>query len=163
MASKGRQVKLSNKLTLKQQKFTKKVIEQIAKDGTINGTQAALETYDTKDQAVAGQIAYENMKKPDVKEQIEKAAELAGLSFETSMKEIGKIAQFEAVKITGEQKLKANIEIIKILGGYPGQKGSKGTTNIQNNYINMGYSEAKKELGKIDSNNKDFIQEAELT
>jgi hypothetical protein len=43
------------------------------------------------------------------------------------------------------------------------KKASKGATNIQNNYINIGFSEAKKELDKIDSNNKDFIQEAELT
>jgi hypothetical protein len=163
MAKQGNARKLKNGLTPKQNKFKNVVLEQIATTGQPNLTEAAMKVYDVKDRDVARKLGSENMAKPDVKEQIDKALEVAGLSFETSFKEIGKIAQADGVKITGEQKLKANIEIIKLLGGYPGQKGSKGATNIQNNYINIGFSEAKKELDKIDSNNKDFIQEAELT
>lgn len=50
-----------NSLSLKQKKY---IDEYIANGG--NGSQAALQAYDTNDPHTARQIAYENMTKPDV-------------------------------------------------------------------------------------------------
>lgn len=49
-----------DKLTKKQRGFVKDYVE------TENGTQSALNNYDTDDEATAGAIAYENLRKPQI-------------------------------------------------------------------------------------------------
>jgi len=54
------------KPTFKQQEFAREYVNSKG-----NGTQAALKAYDTGDPMVASVIAYENLKKPYIKEAIE--------------------------------------------------------------------------------------------
>ena len=56
------------KLSKKKKVFADTYIE------TGNGTQSALQAYDTSDPHTAAQIAYENLRKPDVREYIESHA-----------------------------------------------------------------------------------------
>lgn len=51
-------------MTLKQKVFTKMYIQ------TGNGTQAAFHAYNTNKPSVAAQIAYENLRKPEIKNMI---------------------------------------------------------------------------------------------
>src|SRR4030065_2567931 len=66
---------MARKLTVKQRQFVKKYV---ANGG--NGTRAAMAVYGTDDEHTAHQIAYENLRKPAVKRQIELALERAGLT-----------------------------------------------------------------------------------
>lgn len=52
-------------MTLKQKMFANKYIQ------LGNGTQAALDVYDTNKPNVAAQIAYENLRKPEIKSEID--------------------------------------------------------------------------------------------
>lgn len=58
---------MAKTLTRKQKKFVTSFVE------TGNGTQAALEAYDTEDPVTAGSIAYENLKKPQIQDALEEA------------------------------------------------------------------------------------------
>lgn len=58
---------MTDKLTRKQKKFVKGYVE------TGNGTQTALEVYDTDDYSTAGNIASENLNKPKIQKAIEDA------------------------------------------------------------------------------------------
>lgn len=58
---------MAKKLTRKQKGF----IEEYVKTG--NGTQAALNNYDTNDEHTAASIAYENLRKPEIVSLLEEA------------------------------------------------------------------------------------------
>ena len=57
-------MKERKRLTLKQEAWVKKTAD------TLNPTQAALQTYETKSYNTAGQIATENLNKPQLKERL---------------------------------------------------------------------------------------------
>lgn len=159
MSSKGNSIKLSNGLTQKQNAFTNGVLEQIAKGEQVNGTEIAMQVYDTKDKATAGAIAKENFQKPAIQEVLQEALSSVGLSVEGSLKQIQELAEHKYYKMSGETKLKANIEILKLLGAYPGSE--KGGTKVQNNvFIGMNFDEARQKLEEINGNANDFITEA---
>jgi phage terminase small subunit len=61
---------MAKKLTMKQKEFAAKYVENNG-----NGTQAALEVYDTVDAKTAGVIAAENLAKPSICEEIESIQE----------------------------------------------------------------------------------------
>jgi len=81
------------KLTVKQRKFIKKYIETKG-----NGTQAALEAYDTDKPNVANAIAVENLQKPTVKEAIEQALIKLGLTPEWILDKHKKIATSQIIE-----------------------------------------------------------------
>ena len=69
-------------MTLKQKLFVRKYVEHKG-----NGTQAALDAYDTQDASVAHVIASENLRKPTVKKAIQQGwqgSNLRRLVLETS-------------------------------------------------------------------------------
>lgn len=63
---------LSDKLTPKEKAFTD---EYIANKG--NGTAAALKVYDTTNENVAANLAWENIRKPKIQQELREAAEIA--------------------------------------------------------------------------------------
>lgn len=152
VSSKGNFIKLKNGLTPKQNRFKDKIIEQIATTGNINGTQAAIEVYDTKDRAVAKDIAQENLSKPSIREQIEIAMESKGLTPSSIMDNLKKIAVNTPEKVSGEVYLKANIEMLKLWGAYPGSKSMHMNLNLSGKIGTMGYDEAQAALDEIEGN-----------
>lgn len=162
MAKTGSRRKLKNGLTSKENAFTQKVLEQIVTTGEMNGTQAALEVYDTTDKRTAGVIAHENMKKPKISETIQEALEVQGLTQDKIVENIGRIAGAQAQKITDVTILKANIELLKLHNAYPDKKSMHLNLNIKGKVSDLGYSEAEKRLKELNQSSTIFMQDAEI-
>lgn len=152
---------MANGLTQKENAFTAKVVQQIAEGKQINATQAVLDTYDTTSKGTAGSMAKEILQKPQIREAIEKALASSGLSIEKSLSGISELAEAKVYKMSGETKLKANIEILKLFGVYPGQKQVGHETNI-NIFTGLSYDEAKKKHESMTSQTSEFVDEAEI-
>lgn len=163
MSSKGRAITMKNGLTLKQNAFKDKVIEQIATTGKPNGTQAALEVYDTDDRKTAKSIATENLTNPAIRNEIEQALTANGVTSEGIVKNIKGIAEHAPQKITGETVLKANLSLLKILGLDGSERKGKNSLTVNNTVINIGYDEAKQKLQQVSSDADRFIQEADIS
>lgn len=82
-------------LTPKQRGFVKDYLE------TGNGTQAALNNYDTEDANTAGVIAWDNLRKPKIQAKIQDAAEEA---FE-QMRLLSKTADSDNVKFSATKDI----------------------------------------------------------
>lgn len=109
----GREAKLVGELTIKQYTF----VANILKGKT--ATQAAMSSYNVKNIHVAKVIASENLSKPYIRDEINKALRSNGVSIEMVARNFVYIANAIPRKISGEVKLKASIELAKILGMYP--------------------------------------------
>jgi len=132
------------KLTFKQKIFT---TEYIRNGG--NGKQAALKAYDTTPET-AGTIAYENLNKPQVQESIERALEKNQITPELITSQIKDLAIKEVDKISGDVKLKAGIELLKLMGAYPGTKNTNLNLSIKGNLADLSYKDVVEELKVID-------------
>lgn len=165
MSSKGKRTPLANGLTPKENRYRDVLIQQIHEKGEINGTQAALAVYDTTSKSVADAISRENLAKPRIRESIEQELNSIGLSRKKLMENIGKIADKgikEDQEVSPDMVLKSNVELLKLIGAYP--KAGSGSSGVQGNsftFINLGYDEAKKQLSKLDSENAEFIDDAD--
>lgn len=133
------------KLTIKQKKFVK---AYIANDG--NGTQAALQTYNTVDEKTAGVIAVENLAKPSIKEAIESALVKHEITMDAAIKPIAD--GLRATKEFGENRieivdhstrLKASGMALKLLGAEK-QEQSSGTNIFVNGDANFDSGKYKK-------------------
>lgn len=105
-----------NKLSIKQKKFVKRYVE------TGNATQAALEVYNTKNPKAGNKLANDNLSNPKVIEEIDKVLAKQGISLETTTSRLHDIANWTPDKVSSDTVLKANIELIKLLKGYPESK-----------------------------------------
>jgi hypothetical protein len=162
MASQGGRKKLRNGLTPKENAFKNKIIKQIAETGEINGTQAALEVYDTKDPKVAGVIAVRKLEKDSIKEEIEDVLNRQGLDLESILGNVKGIAQAPMAKApTPEVVLKANLELLKLHGAYPDKNKGPSNLTINQKITNISYSEAKERLSRMSSEASDFIADAD--
>lgn len=149
--ARGGQKKMKNGLTPKENAFTQKVLEQVKNGESPNLTEAAMQVYDTKDRASAGQIGHEKLKKLEIREQIEQAMESQGLSMDVVLREMKQIATSTPTKITGDTKLRSLIEITKLLGGYPDKKSMHLSLNLKGKIGSMGFEEAKKVYDKMNA------------
>jgi hypothetical protein len=161
MANPGGKRKLRNGLTQNENKFKNKILEQIASGKPVNGTQAALEVYDTKDPAAAGQIAYTKLKKVEIREQIENAMESQGLSMDVVLREMKTIAVSVPAKITGDTKLRSLIEITKLLGGYPDKKSMHFSLNLKGKVGSMDFKEAKTMYDKMNAEVGELVNDTD--
>lgn len=152
----ARAKKLRNGLTPKQDAFTKVVLKQIADTGTINCTQAALQIYNT-----AANIGSDNMDLPGVRERIEVALSLKGLSLSAITSNIGNLANAKPEKVSGEVVLKANVELLKLHGAYPDKKSFQVSYSFRDRIKNMSYQEAKAELEKLRARNAELLADIE--
>jgi hypothetical protein len=160
MANKGPRRKKKNGLTPKQDAFTQKLVEQIAATGETNGTQAAMEVYDVKDKQTAGQIAYENLKKPEIKKTLEQALSDNGGNLNQITKNITTIANSQAAKLSGDTILKANIEILKLTGHYPTNKTVKTTRTMRETINGITFEQARTELTQVSSEADEFLKDS---
>lgn len=147
----ARAAKLRNGLTSQQNNFKTLVLKQLTQTGRINGTQAALESYNTKDTNTAAQIASDNLRNPHIQQSIEETAAMIGLTPSTVLQKFSEISLKEASKWTGETILKANIEIAKILGMYPGSKHARLNVNIKGNIKDLTLKEVEQQLKEVDA------------
>lgn len=146
-------VKKKRRLTVKQRKFVKGVL--MGK----SGTQAALETYDTDDVKVAGAIASENLQKPSIREAIEEALSGNDLSLKLVTGNLKKLANSEPEKVSADTVLKANVEILKLYGAYPGTKHLNIGVNLNAKVKDMTFDEAKQALSKLRGSNDSILQD----
>jgi phage terminase small subunit len=130
---------------MKQAIFVKELIK------TNNGTQAAMKAYDTKNAKTAGVMSAENLAKPSVREAVDEALKTNGLTLESISKEIGSLSVAQVQKVTADTKLKANVELLKLLGAYPDKKTAHLNISLKGNIKEMDYKGAKKELERLRS------------
>ena len=107
-------------LTLKQEKFSRKY----AKTG--NGTQTALEVYNTTDYNTAGVIAHENLNKPKIKQRIAELidAQEGGSDEDITARLIQRAKQTEDLSNAN----RADDILLRLKGRYPDKKNEKGFT-----------------------------------
>lgn len=157
MAQKGKSVLLPNGLTPKQNQFKNKVIEQIKAGKNPNGTEAAIQTYDTTDRNTANAIASENLANPIIRKSIKDELEAIGLSREKLIGNLGKIATIPVTKASADTIVKINLELLKLTEPRRGEGGVHNTVNM----INISFSEAKKQLEVMNGETEGFLSEAE--
>lgn len=146
----GREGKIWNKLTRKQNAFIK---------GILSGkslTQSAMIAYDVSNSKSASVIASQNLNKLSIREALDIALRSQGLTLDVLTKNIGGLANAIPAKVSGETVLKANIELLKLSGAYPDKKSYQYQMSIQGRINNMSYSEAKEELDKLNSSLIEF-------
>lgn len=127
-------------LTPKQKKFVNKYVE------TGNGTQSALEAYDLDSPTVAATIASENIRKPNVRAQIEsyakRAAERVEALAESAKSEYVKLqANVDILDRAGlapqEEKVQQQNIVIMISGDASGRYATNKNTTIGNGEENI--------------------------
>jgi hypothetical protein len=160
--SKGSRRTLKNGMTPKQAAFTKIVLKQIKEKGDINGTQAALAVYDTKDYQTANSIARENLDKPIIKKTIEQALDSVGLSSDKIAQNLALFANQIPEKFSAETVLKANIEILKLRGAYPNKHNTSLNVTLKQNIKTLSYKEAKEKMDELSKEATVFIEDAEV-
>ncbi len=151
-------MKLKNGLTAKQSAFKNEVIRQLQETGTINGTQAALKTLNIKDPNTAGVTAHNLLRNNKIKQSIEKIASAKGLTDEKIMDGLAEVASAKVKNITAEAKIKASVELLKLMGKYPDQRAG-ATQTINQTVINIGYSEAQKKLKSLHGTGEELLED----
>lgn len=150
----GREAKINNRLTRKQTVF----VNELANGKS--ATQAALVAYNTNDPNTAKVIASENLTKPNIREALEESLRAGGLSLSVITNNIGELANSKPEKISGDVKLKANIELLRLYGVYPSTKYSNVNINLKGNIKDLNFKEVKEELKVIDSELEEVLKEA---
>ena len=126
---------MSRRLTIKQRKF----ISEYVKTG--NGRQSALEAYEVKP-SVAANIASENLNKPQIVEEIDRILKVNNFSLEENIKSVASIAvQKPETRITADQILKANLELLRLRGADLGRRTQHTSFSLKAELSNMSYSE----------------------
>ena len=108
------------KLSVKQKKFVKAYAENGG-----NATEAALDTYDVKSREVAKSLGYENLQKPNIANEVEKALlangqdmdSIIGTLREATLSGLGE-------KASNADTLKGVDMLLKLANAYPEQKTS---------------------------------------
>jgi phage terminase small subunit len=111
------------RLTIKQKLFINEYVK------TKNGMRSAMKVYDVKNKNVAGNIASENLNKPNIKESLGKLLVSSGYDPRLSVANLIAVEQAETKKITGADKINAS-KLLLQLSGYLMQT----TINANYNY-----------------------------
>lgn len=144
---------MPRQLSIKQRLFTQKYIQYNG-----NGTQAALDAYDTQSPAVAHSIAAENLRKPTIREALEEALCPQGLTLSQITENLGELANTRPVKVSADTVLRANVELLKLHGAYPDKKSYQYTYSAKQNISALPFNDLKQELEKIDGEIKELIE-----
>jgi len=150
----GREAKTHNKLTRKQNIFVKGILSGK------NPTQSAMAAYDVEDSKTASVIASQNLNKLSIREALEEVLRTSGLSLSVITSNIGELANSQPEKISGDVKLKANIELLRLYGAYPSTKHSSVNINLKGNVKDLNFNEVKEELKVIDAELENVLKEA---
>lgn len=144
-------------LTPKQAKFTTVLLKQLKETGEINGTQAALASYDTTDPNTAHSIASENLQNPTIQNRIEQALASQGLTPDTIIGNLKKIANSEVVEPSPDVILRTNVELLKLYGAYPGTKNTQVSLSVHANLKDMKFQDLQKEVQVIDGELEELL------
>lgn len=141
----GREAKINNKLTRKQAVF----VRELASGRS--GTQAAMVAYDVGDSKTASVIASQNLNKLSIREALEEALRSNGLSLSVITGNLGNLANSKPEKISGDTVLKANSELLKLMGAYPDKKSFQMSISVKTNIASMTREEVERELKEVDA------------
>lgn len=147
----GREAKLSNKLTRKQDVFVKSILNGQS------ATQAAIVAYDVSNTKTASVIASQNLNKLSIKEALEEALSSQGLTLDVIAGNIGNLANSKPEKVSSDAVLKANVEILKLHGAYPDKKSYQFSLSARADIRSMTFQEAKVALKKLNQNIDELI------
>lgn len=132
------------RLTIKQKKFVRKLVE------LGNGTQAALDAYDTKSPQVASVIASENLAKPNVRRAVEEAFDRSGLTLDyVSGKLKDAMEAGMGVKAKNSDTIRAAELLLKVFGAFPGRRAEVLKIGVQERVKQMSYGELVQENQKV--------------
>lgn len=98
-------------MTLKQRLFLKLYTQ------SLNATKAAYEIYNVKSRQSAAVIGCRLLRNVNIQKEINALFEAKGLSTESIIKNLNAIAKSKPTRITANDVLKANIELIKLSTG----------------------------------------------
>lgn len=147
-------------MTFKQKRFIKKYIE------TGNGTQAALEAYDTTDPNVAHSIAVGNLRSPTVRVEIEEALESTGLDLVSTSKLLKKATTAGlGQKATNADSLRGIEMMLKLQNAFPAQKSAHLRLDVtqerRRELEKMSYKELKESYEKRQKEIEELLAEDE--
>lgn len=149
----GREAKINNKLTRKQGVFV---------NGLLSGqsaTQAAMVAYNVSNSKTASVIASQNLNKLSVKEALEVALSLQGLTLDVITGNIGNLANSKPDKVSSDVVLRANTEILKLYGAYPTTKSYQFSVSARADIRSMTFQEARIALEKLNQNIDEILLE----
>mgnify|MGYP001597681418 CR=1 FL=1 len=141
-------------LTIKQENFKNKIIEQIEQGKDINGTQAILDTYNTKNPKVAGVMAVENLSLPSIQEDIRKVLKEKNINIEQISENLAYVANSRPEKVSADAMLKSNLELLKLLG-----YGNKQiSVSFKADLGKLSYKEVQEKLSEVDTELKEVME-----
>ncbi len=137
---------MARRLTLKQRKFVQKFVE------TGNGSQAAMQAYNTTNPNVAKVIASENLTKPNIRHAIELALEAAGLTdgYVAELLRESTVAGL-GLKATNADTLRGIEMMLKLKNSFPSrdQKSAHLRIEMKEQLGNQSYAELVKEVREL--------------
>jgi len=146
-------------VTIKQKLFVK---EYLSNGG--NGTKAALAVYGTKDSHTAHQIAYENLRKPAVIQELRRNLESLGLSDEflnVGLREIIESGLANKDRTRPADALNAIDMIHKLKDHYPSQRHLIANVNLTPDLEGLSVPDLKKQLQEIQESNRKLLLQLE--
>lgn len=149
------------KLTPKQTKLVALLAKQVKQHGKTNLTHAGLEVFDTTNPTSARVMASQELQNPSVRAAVEEAFSRAGISLETVAKNLQSVASVEVTQVSADAKIRANVEIAKLLNLYPDKKTAHLNLNVSGRFKTLDFSKAKQELESFNSELKTFLSDTE--
>lgn len=147
------------KLTLKQKAFSK---EYVRNKG--NGTQAALKTYGATSEGVAASIASENLRKPQVLNEVQRQLDKAGMSNDMLDESTRKIieAGLNNLKWTKPSvALQAIIEVNKLKDRYPASKHLNANLTLSAQFEGKDINDLKALMEELHATNTQLLSKLE--
>ena len=126
-----------------------------------NGTQAALDVYNTSNPNTAAVIASKNIRLDKVKESVEQILNRRGLDLESITAPVSNILHSEPEKVTGDNVLRAADMLYRLHNAYPASKSAHISHNIADKYENMKYEEILFELKEIRKTSAKLLEDLE--
>ncbi len=144
-------------MTIKQRKFIKGYIKNRG-----NGTQAALDTYNVKNKHSAEVIASENLRKPEVRKQIEIALEANGLD-DVYISELLREATVAGIgeKASNSDSLRGIEMMLKLKGAFPDkiQRSAHLRINYKKEVNEMSFNEISAKLKELQETTRRLLQD----
>lgn len=143
-------MKLKNGLTPKQNKIVQLATKQIVETGATNQTKIGMQVFNTNTPETARVMVSQELQKPTIKEALDRALEAQGITTEVITGNLGYFANAKPENVSADAAIKANVELLKLMGAYPGVKSAHLNINLKGKISNKSYQEVKDELTQID-------------
>ena len=123
------------KASIKQKKF----VQALVKTG--NATDAVLASYNTTNRKSAQVLGSQNLDKPEVQAELEKALAKNNITLDKVTGNINNLANEQPYKPSSDVILKSNIELLKLMKAYPERVNKSVSYSIKQNVSNKSFSE----------------------